>query len=252
MKKLSTLILFLFLIQGLAFAQPDGEVFPDFTVTDIEGNSHNLQTYLDDGKIVLIDVFATWCSVCIASLPALDAIYEEHGPDGDNTVVFLSFEKDANTSNEASFVDTYSIPNPVIAEGLSAIADWNTIGQPNFFVICSDGSFDYYFGLLTTSSTVITDKIDACSALQTGINDYGQALNLISYTNPVTDKLVFNLDNSERISYSLIDLSGKTILSGQSNTSNNVVDVTSLERGIYFLQIIGTNQSNVTKKIIKN
>lgn len=253
MKKIITLILSLFLLQSLVSAQPDGAVFPDFSVTDIEGNTHTLQDYLDDGKIVVIDVFATWCPVCTASLPAIDEIYAEYGPDGDDTMVLLSFEKDPNTTNEAAYVETHAIPNPVIADGLSAIVDWNTIGQPNFFVICSDGSFDYYFGGLSTSnSALITDKIDACSAIQTGVDDYRSNLSLAYYTNPVVDQLVFELSESNTISFSIFDLSGKTIIKGQSNTSNNVVDVTSLDKGIYFLQIIGENQANITKKIIKN
>jgi thiol-disulfide isomerase/thioredoxin len=252
MRKILTIILALFFIQNNLLAQPTGDVFPDFTVTDIDGNTHNLQSYLDDGKIVMVDVFATWCSVCIASLPAVDAIYEEHGPNGDNSLVILSFEKDANTSNEAAFVANNNVPYPVIADGLAEIATWNTIGQPNFFVICSDGSFDYHIGGVTSNTSVLTDKIDACAALATGVNNYDQNLNLAFYSNPVEDQLVFELSKAQRISYSIFDLSGKTIIKGQSNTSNNTIDVTSLERGIYFLQIIGDNQANVTKKIIKN
>jgi len=253
MKKIITLVFSIFLLQNLVFSQPDGSVFPDFTVTDIEGNTHVLQNYLDDGKVVVIDVFATWCPVCTASLPAIDEVYAEYGPDGDDTMVLLSFEKDPNTANEASYVTNHAIANPVISDGLSEIADWNTIGQPNFFVICSDGSFDYYFGGLSSSnSDLITVKIDACSSIETGIGKNESDLNLTYYTNPVTDKLVFELSNNNTISYNIFDLSGKTILKGQSNTSNNLVDVTSLEKGIYFLQIIGENQANVTKKIIKN
>lgn len=33
---------------------------PDFTITDVEGNEHHLYEYLDAGKYVLIDFWATW------------------------------------------------------------------------------------------------------------------------------------------------------------------------------------------------
>lgn len=41
-----------------------GSTAPDFNVTDINGNSHNLYEILDAGYIAIIDVSATWCGPC--------------------------------------------------------------------------------------------------------------------------------------------------------------------------------------------
>lgn len=55
--------LFLFLICCIAFtisfAQTPLEVAVDFTVTDVEGESHTLFNYLDAGQHVLIEFFFT-------------------------------------------------------------------------------------------------------------------------------------------------------------------------------------------------
>ena len=57
---------FLTLLAGImitqcAFAQlPDGSIAPDFTATDINGTTHNLQSYLDEGKSVVLLFDATW------------------------------------------------------------------------------------------------------------------------------------------------------------------------------------------------
>lgn len=252
MKSYFTLILFFSLFSTSLYAQPEGDTFPDFTVTDIEGNTHNLQSYLDDGKIVLIDVFATWCSICTSSLVAVDALYEDYGPDGDNTLVVLAFEKDPNTNNEAQYVETHNVPNPVIADGLDEIAEWNTIYQPNFFVVCSDGSFDYHFSGVGSSTTVLQGLIDDCESLSTGIEDHQDELGFKFLSNPVQDKLVFQIEKEVNINYSVLDMSGKVIMKGITQNSRNTVDVSSLDRGIYLLQLNNGIDTRVTQKFIKN
>ena len=36
----------------------------DFTVTDIEGNTHHLYDILDEGYVIVLDASATWCGTC--------------------------------------------------------------------------------------------------------------------------------------------------------------------------------------------
>jgi thiol-disulfide isomerase/thioredoxin len=109
MKKIYIFAAQLFACIGMSYAQPtNGTVVPDFTVTDINGNSHNLYTYLNQGKTVFIDYFATWCSVCwnYHNTPSrLKSLYNNHGPSGangvisttTNDVIVIKMEIDANT-----------------------------------------------------------------------------------------------------------------------------------------------------------
>lgn len=47
------LLFFLFALSYFTYAQPTEAV--DFTVIDLDGNEHNLFTYLDQGKYVYIE-----------------------------------------------------------------------------------------------------------------------------------------------------------------------------------------------------
>ena len=58
---------------------------PDFNVTDLDGNTHQLYAdILDQGLIAVVDVSATWCSPCwsLHGSHALQDLHEAYGPDG--------------------------------------------------------------------------------------------------------------------------------------------------------------------------
>lgn len=55
----------------------DGPPAPDFTLTDVNGNSVSLSSF--KGKTVLLDFWGTWCGPCVQFIPKLKAIYDEYG-----------------------------------------------------------------------------------------------------------------------------------------------------------------------------
>ena len=68
-----------------SFAQlPNGSLAPDWTLTDLNGTTHNLYSYLDSGYTVFIDFSAVWCGPCWSYhiSGALENLYIDHGPTG--------------------------------------------------------------------------------------------------------------------------------------------------------------------------
>ncbi|MCE9540809.1 MAG: T9SS type A sorting domain-containing protein [Bacteroidetes bacterium] len=85
-----------------------GSLSADWTLTDLNGVSHNLYTYLNAGKTVFIDISATWCAPCWGyhNTHAFDDVWINHGPAGapgvsgtttDDCMVFF-VEGDGSTS----------------------------------------------------------------------------------------------------------------------------------------------------------
>ena len=67
-----------------------GQVAPDFTLTDLEGNQVSLSDFR--GKTVFVNFWATWCPPCRAEMPEIEAIYQEYKRSGGRSP-FLSCKR---------------------------------------------------------------------------------------------------------------------------------------------------------------
>ena len=57
-----------------------GELAPDFTLIDLEGNQVSLSDFR--GKTVFVNFWATWCPPCRAEMPEIEAVYQEYKDKG--------------------------------------------------------------------------------------------------------------------------------------------------------------------------
>ena len=127
---------------------PSGAQAPDFTATDLNGQTWHLYDLLESGKIVILEVGATWCQPCWAyhSSGVMQDLYEEHGPQGDGRLQVLYVEGDPHTNldclhglpgcNGYTPGDyTAGIDYPIFDN--AAIADSFQVNYfPTLFVIC--------------------------------------------------------------------------------------------------------------------
>ena len=63
----------------------------NFTVTDLNGNSHTLSDYLNDDKYVCIDFMAYWCGPCMSVADDYTSVYNQYGCNNGD-VIFLGIE----------------------------------------------------------------------------------------------------------------------------------------------------------------
>lgn len=114
----------------------EGEDWIDFTYPDITGKKHSLSDYL--GKVVVVDVWATWCAPCKAEIPHLETLEKEmKGKD----VVFISVSIDTDQAKWEQFVKEKALGGvQLISYNKGVIVDdYMLDGVPRFMVFSKHG-----------------------------------------------------------------------------------------------------------------
>ncbi len=128
---------------------------PDFTTTDIDGNTYNLYEILESNRVVFLDLMTTWCGPCwnYHQSGVMHDFYAAFGPSGTNEVVVLMVEVDALTTMEdlmgtgsSTLGDWITGTNYPIVEDPEFAAFYQIFAVPTLLKICPDRSietFDY-------------------------------------------------------------------------------------------------------------
>lgn len=115
-----------------------GTVGADFTYPDVKGKEVSLSDF--KGKVVVVDVWATWCGPCRKEIPSLKKLEKEmHG----QSVVFLgvSVDEEKNKQKWLDFVKEEQLQGvQLFASGWSKIAkDYQIKAIPRFMVFDKEG-----------------------------------------------------------------------------------------------------------------
>ncbi|MCL5256944.1 MAG: redoxin domain-containing protein [Chloroflexi bacterium] len=81
-------------LEGRGIGPDVGKMAPGFTAVDLKGNKVTLANLR--GKVVLLNLWATWCPYCKQELPDMQQFYEAYKARGIE-VVAVDVEEDANT-----------------------------------------------------------------------------------------------------------------------------------------------------------
>ncbi len=93
---------------GTAAIAKKGSKRPDFSLPDLEGKSHSISEW--DGKVVLVNFWATWCPPCLEEMPAFISLKETYGEQGFEIIGVAIDEKGAIID----FVDSFGVNYPVL------------------------------------------------------------------------------------------------------------------------------------------
>ena len=121
----------------------DGDALPnDPTVISPDGTKHNLSS-LFDGKIVYIDLWATWCGPCCREIPFLEKVVEQYKDNDNVKFISISCDQDREAWLKKLEKDNPSWPQYIFDEksGNQFMKAMHANGIPRFFLIGRDGKF---------------------------------------------------------------------------------------------------------------
>ncbi|REK18347.1 MAG: TlpA family protein disulfide reductase [Planctomycetota bacterium] len=114
-----------------------GDPAPDISVVMLDGTERRLSDLR--GKLVLVNLFATWCGPCMHELPHLEELW--HELENDDRVAMLVIDRDEPEETVAEFLAergfTFSVALDANAEAFHAFAE---SGIPRTYLIGRDGT----------------------------------------------------------------------------------------------------------------
>lgn len=117
--------------------QTDPVPAPDVTMTTLDGQEINLAQ--QDGKVVLVNFWATWCAPCRKEIPDLIDLYDEHKSDG-LMVVGIALDKEG-AEVVKPFVEKEKVNYPIVIDTSKTIeSQFDAMyGLPTTYVVNSEG-----------------------------------------------------------------------------------------------------------------
>lgn len=122
-----------------------GTQAPNFSAFTLDGGDMSLADYRD--KVVLVNIWATWCAPCREEMPSMQRLYDEFA-DTDFEILAVSVdalagERDASGNpggNLQAFADEYDLTFPIVHDPAGNIQRiYQTTGVPETFLIGRDG-----------------------------------------------------------------------------------------------------------------
>lgn len=125
--------------QQRTLVEPGAQV-ADFQLNDLQGAPLRFSSL--KGKRVLINFLASWCTPCIAELPALQRLYERNRDSG---LTVLGVAIDDNSVDLREMIAAAGVTFPVVLDETGRLKrEFKVVGVPESFVVNSDGKLELF------------------------------------------------------------------------------------------------------------
>ena len=119
----------------------------DFTVELLNGQPFQLSE--QQGKVVLMNIWATWCAPCADEMPDFVELYEQYKDQG-LIVLGVSIDEQGRSVVEP-FMEKFNVTYPMVIDDGTIMEKYGpTMGIPTTYVIDKQGNLEYFaVGALT-------------------------------------------------------------------------------------------------------
>lgn len=156
--RIKKIVLFCFLFSLLSCSNK-GKQIPEFNLKTIDGNSISDRDL--EGKITVMNVWATWCGSCLEEIPELNKLFETYSKD--TSVLFLAMsDEPAEKIKHSLQQHTFNFKQiPEAAELTNALRTGLAKVYPRHFVIGRDMKIKFeHIGELENVSEVLHKEIE--------------------------------------------------------------------------------------------
>ncbi len=156
---LASLLLFLLSCSPDQAAKPEvGHPAPDFTLTALDGTRHRLHDLR--GKVVFVNLWATWCPPCREEMPSMVRFYQQFKGRG---VEILAVSEDTDEGALRKFVEKHQVTFPVLRDEdkrvyqlyrATGIPETHLVNKQGVIEVSTIGAFDW-------TSPGVVQKVEA-------------------------------------------------------------------------------------------
>jgi len=237
---------------GFAYAQTNAT---DFTTNDCNGISHTLFDELNNDQVIVI-AWVMPCAPCATYAGyASDAVQSFATSHPGRVKYYLADDFGNNTcSYLTGWAANYNITaDAIFSDALLDMNDYGTTGMPKVVVLGKNTHTIYYNENDNKTTQIgVENAITLALTTSVGIDEKANDLNLIAYPNPTNG--IINVEYSSKIPAQLnvINMLGENVFSqNTNNTKKTTIDLSNLNKGLYFLQMT-TNSKTTSLKFTLN
>ncbi len=145
-------------IPPLPAALSKGDKAPEFTATDIDGNSISLSDL--QGRVVVLNFMATWCQSCVWEAGRLVEVYDNY-QEQDVVMLSIDIEPDGSLENLRDFISEHCTDWSFILDDGDLMALYEVVNLPTTYVVDKEGYVAYgHVGLIEVQGISSTlDKL---------------------------------------------------------------------------------------------
>jgi peroxiredoxin len=114
---------------------------PNFTLTDLDGQTHTLSDYR--GKVIIVNFWAVWCAPCRKKMPSMQRAWKKIR---NKNAVTLAANWGDDAESVSKFLESIDVALefPILLGGdQKMVSAWSVKGLPTTFVIDPEGRIVY-------------------------------------------------------------------------------------------------------------